>query len=228
MKEQIAPYLREGRGVCCDAEQVIIVSHTLQAMTLVTQVLLDSGDAALVEDPSYIADLADLRAAGIRPISVPIDGEGLDLSAADVKAERAGRADHEPPVSAPITAAIAFGFANRSTLALSSGKPTLCPRIAEPFGSLTLDLATSAPRERCRRIFTAEMPSAWRACPATSARQIRSAASCSNSSDSITLKKMELYLGDWIIDAFQLRNIVDGLFRLDEFTTVAACGPPQR
>lgn len=41
-------------------------------------------------------------------------------------------------------------------------------------------------------------------------------------------KKMELYLGDWITDAFQLRNIVDGLFRLDEFTTVAACGPPQR
>ena len=89
LKEQIALYLREARGVCCDAEQVIIVSHTLQALTLVTQVLLDSGDSALVEDPSYIAELANLRAAGIRPISVPIDAEGLDLSATDVTAERA-------------------------------------------------------------------------------------------------------------------------------------------
>lgn len=40
-------------------------------------------------------------------------------------------------------------------------------------------------------------------------------------------KKMR-YLSDWIIDAFQLRNIVDGPFRLDEFTTGTASGLPQR
>lgn len=89
LKEQIALYLREARGVHCDPEQVIVVAHTLQSMTLVSQVLLDAGDAVLVEDPSYITELANLTAAGIRTISLPIDAEGLDLSAADATAQGA-------------------------------------------------------------------------------------------------------------------------------------------
>jgi len=42
-------------------------------------VLLDPGDAALIEDPAYMGARAALLAAGARLISTPIDSQGLDL-----------------------------------------------------------------------------------------------------------------------------------------------------
>jgi GntR family transcriptional regulator/MocR family aminotransferase len=44
-------------------------------------VLLDPGDAALIEDPGYMGARAALVAAGARLIPTPIDSEGLDLAA---------------------------------------------------------------------------------------------------------------------------------------------------
>jgi GntR family transcriptional regulator/MocR family aminotransferase len=82
LREQIALYLGEARGLACEPDQVIVVSHTLQALTLVSHVLLDPGDTALIEDPSYTAEAAALAASGVRSLSIPIDADGLDIGAA--------------------------------------------------------------------------------------------------------------------------------------------------
>jgi len=82
LRQAIADYLTAARGVCCDAEQVIVVSGAQHALDLAARVLLDSGETAWVEDPGYIGARGALMGAGVRVAPVPVDAEGLDVAAA--------------------------------------------------------------------------------------------------------------------------------------------------
>jgi GntR family transcriptional regulator/MocR family aminotransferase len=81
LRETIAAYLQESRGACCSPEQVIVVSGTQQAITLVAHVLLDPGDRAWIEDPGYPRAKGAFRWAGAQTVPVPLDREGLDVDA---------------------------------------------------------------------------------------------------------------------------------------------------
>lgn len=81
LRRAIAQYLRQSRGVRCEPEQVIIVSGTQQALVLACQLLLDPGDGAWIEDPGYNGAREAMRLAGVRPIPVPLDAEGLSVQA---------------------------------------------------------------------------------------------------------------------------------------------------
>ena len=85
LREAIAEYLQESRGVHCTPEQVIIVSGTQQAITLTAHVLLDPGDRAWIEDPGYPRARGAFRWAGARAVPVPLDAEGLSLDQARSK-----------------------------------------------------------------------------------------------------------------------------------------------
>ncbi len=89
LRQQISLYLGEARGVTCEPEQVIVLSGTLPGITLIAQLLLDPGDVAVLEDPSFITEVATLIANGVRPINVPIDRSGLDLARAGAEAQQA-------------------------------------------------------------------------------------------------------------------------------------------
>lgn len=80
LRETVADYLQESRGVHCSPEQVIIVSGTQQAITLTAHVLLDPGDRAWIEDPGYPRARSAFRWAGARTIPVPLDDEGLKIA----------------------------------------------------------------------------------------------------------------------------------------------------
>ncbi|MBS1968488.1 MAG: PLP-dependent aminotransferase family protein, partial [Chloroflexi bacterium SZAS-1] len=54
LREAIAAYLRDARAVHCDAQQVLIVSGSQQALDLAARLLLDEGDAVWMEDPCYL------------------------------------------------------------------------------------------------------------------------------------------------------------------------------
>lgn len=88
LREAIATYLQESRGVHCSPEQVLIVSGTQQAITLTAHVLLDPGDRAWVEDPGYPRAQGAFRWAGAQAVPAPLDDEGLALDRI-----RSGRAD---------------------------------------------------------------------------------------------------------------------------------------
>ena len=81
LREAVAAYLRSAQAVRCDADQVIITAGTQQALHLTTQVLLEAGEAAWVEEPCYQGTRGALSLAGAEIAPVPVDGEGLDLSA---------------------------------------------------------------------------------------------------------------------------------------------------
>ncbi|GHO56588.1 PLP-dependent aminotransferase family protein [Ktedonobacter robiniae] len=53
LREAIAHYLTTSRAVCCQPEQVLIVSGAQQAIDLTARLLLDEGDVVWVEDPGY-------------------------------------------------------------------------------------------------------------------------------------------------------------------------------
>ena len=81
LREAIAGYLGAARAARCSPEQVVVVSGSQQALDLAARVLLDPGDAVWVEDPGYAGARAALVGAGARLVPVPVDGDGLDVSA---------------------------------------------------------------------------------------------------------------------------------------------------
>ncbi|PYX56334.1 MAG: PLP-dependent aminotransferase family protein [Acidobacteria bacterium] len=79
LRQAIASYIRTARAVRCGEEQVIVVSGSQQAIDLITRLLTDPGDSALVEDPGYPGARAALRAAGASLIRLPVDSEGANI-----------------------------------------------------------------------------------------------------------------------------------------------------
>ena len=77
LRVAVARYLRAARGVQCDTAQVMIVSGVQQAIDLVVKVLVEPGDAVWIEDPTYPALHAALRAAQARVVPVRVDDHGL-------------------------------------------------------------------------------------------------------------------------------------------------------
>jgi GntR family transcriptional regulator / MocR family aminotransferase len=96
LRETIAVYLRTARGVRCEADQIMIVSGSQQALDLTTRVIVDPGAPVWVEEPGYWLVHHVLRAAGCRSVPVPVDAEGLNV-AAGIRLNRKARASFVAP-----------------------------------------------------------------------------------------------------------------------------------
>jgi GntR family transcriptional regulator / MocR family aminotransferase len=81
LRTEVAQYLRAARAVRCDPEQIVIVSGAQQALDLSVRSLIDPGDAVWVEDPGYLGARAALRSMGADLVPVPVDQDGLLVSA---------------------------------------------------------------------------------------------------------------------------------------------------
>jgi GntR family transcriptional regulator/MocR family aminotransferase len=108
LREAIAAYVRTSRGVRCEAEQIMIVSGSQQALDLATRVLLDAGTAAWTEEPGYRLVRRVLQSAGCRAVPVPVDPNGL-VVAAGIKLNRKARAvfvtpSHQFPLGVTMSA----------------------------------------------------------------------------------------------------------------------------
>ena len=77
LREAIAAHLAAARGVRATARQVVVLASAQEAMELACRVLLDPGDAAWIEDPSWSGARGALAAAGARIVPVPVDADGL-------------------------------------------------------------------------------------------------------------------------------------------------------
>src|SRR4051794_3225849 len=67
------------RGVPTVPEQIFVTAGALHAFTLLLRVLAGPGDRVLTEHPTYAAALDAVRAAGARPVPVPLLSGGWDL-----------------------------------------------------------------------------------------------------------------------------------------------------
>ncbi|HSA57250.1 MAG TPA: PLP-dependent aminotransferase family protein [Gemmatimonadaceae bacterium] len=102
LRAAVAEYLRAARGVRCSPEQVFIVAGSQQAIDLCARVLLDPGDTAWLEDPGYHGARGALAAAGARIVAVPVDAEGLVVSAGRKRAPDARLAFVTPSRQLPL------------------------------------------------------------------------------------------------------------------------------
>ncbi|NNH70258.1 PLP-dependent aminotransferase family protein [Nocardia uniformis] len=68
-----------GRPVLVD--EVFVTHGSQQALSLLSEVLLDPGALVVVEDPAYVGALQVFRAAGARIEAVPVDAEGMRVDA---------------------------------------------------------------------------------------------------------------------------------------------------
>ncbi|MEO8201953.1 MAG: PLP-dependent aminotransferase family protein [Gemmatimonadota bacterium] len=82
LRQAIAAHVAGSRAVACSPDQVIVMSSAQQAVDLVSRVLIDPGEAAWIEDPCYPPTMHLLRAAGAVVVPIPVDLNGLDVSAA--------------------------------------------------------------------------------------------------------------------------------------------------
>jgi GntR family transcriptional regulator/MocR family aminotransferase len=81
-RSTIAEYLRHFKGVRCDPEQIFILSGSQQALHLIVRLVLNEGDTACIEDPSYRSARRVLITLGARVMPVPVDDEGMQVERA--------------------------------------------------------------------------------------------------------------------------------------------------
>jgi GntR family transcriptional regulator/MocR family aminotransferase len=102
LREAIADYLRQARGIDCAAEDVLIVSGIRQAVDLICRLLLDIGDKVWVERPGFPGIGAAIAASGGRLVHVAVDDEGLDVAEGLRRAPRARLACVAPSHQYPL------------------------------------------------------------------------------------------------------------------------------
>jgi GntR family transcriptional regulator/MocR family aminotransferase len=107
-REAICSYLRTARGVKCTADQILVVSGSQQALDITARVLLDPGNEVWMEEPGYALQRTILTTSECRVIDVPVDRDGMDVSAGIKRAPLARAAfvspSHQYPMGATMSA----------------------------------------------------------------------------------------------------------------------------
>lgn len=78
-RQAIAEYLGAVRGVRCEPSQILVTTGSQQALLLCAQVLLDSNDRMLMEEPGYPGARQAFMTAGVRLTPVRLDSEGMNI-----------------------------------------------------------------------------------------------------------------------------------------------------
>lgn len=102
LRQAIAAYLHVSRGVACTADQIFVTAGYSASLALAAGALLRQGDTVWIEDPCYPPTRAVLRAASLTAQPVPVDEEGLIVSAGRELASHARMAVVTPSHQAPL------------------------------------------------------------------------------------------------------------------------------
>lgn len=77
LRSGLQGYLWRARGITCSAQQIVIVNGSQQGLDLCARLLLDPGDAFVIENPGYLLARHAFAAAGGIARPVPVDRDGL-------------------------------------------------------------------------------------------------------------------------------------------------------
>lgn len=79
-REAVADRLALTQGRRPNAKELMITSGGIDALTLITKAMLDPGDVALVESPTYLGAIIGFTSFDARLRSIAMDDEGLDVN----------------------------------------------------------------------------------------------------------------------------------------------------
>ena len=92
LREFLTTKLKRDAGIDCAADDILIVSGSLQALDLVNATLLARGDTIIIEQDTYQGALNRLTRLGVNMVGIPLDEDGMRMDAlakalADLKAK---------------------------------------------------------------------------------------------------------------------------------------------
>jgi DNA-binding transcriptional MocR family regulator len=77
LREQLADFMTSKGVSGMTPESLIVTTGSQQALDLIAKTLLDEGDVALVEAPTFLATIQCFRLYGPQVLGVPIDADGV-------------------------------------------------------------------------------------------------------------------------------------------------------
>jgi 2-aminoadipate transaminase len=81
LREFLTAKLKRDAGIACTADDILIVSGSLQALDLVDATLLARGDTVILEQDTYQGSLNRLSRLGVNAVGIPLDHEGMRMDA---------------------------------------------------------------------------------------------------------------------------------------------------
>jgi 2-aminoadipate transaminase len=81
LREFLTAKLKRDAGIDCAADDILIVSGSLQALDLVNATLLSRGDTVIIERDSYQGALNRLTRLGVHAVGIPLDQDGMRIDA---------------------------------------------------------------------------------------------------------------------------------------------------
>jgi 2-aminoadipate transaminase len=81
LREFIAAKLKRDAAIDCGADDILIVSGSLQALDLVNATLLARGDTIITEQDTYQGALNRLTRLGVNMVGIPLDENGMRMDA---------------------------------------------------------------------------------------------------------------------------------------------------
>jgi 2-aminoadipate transaminase len=81
LREFLTHKLKRDAAIDCSADDILIVSGSLQALDLVNRTLLVRGDTVLIEQETYQGSLNRLTRLGVNAVGIPLDAHGIRIDA---------------------------------------------------------------------------------------------------------------------------------------------------
>src|ERR1700743_314690 len=81
LRQFLSAKLKRDAGINCDADDILIVSGSLQALDLVNATLLARGDTVIIERDTYQGSLNRLTRLGVNAVGIPLDQDGMRMDA---------------------------------------------------------------------------------------------------------------------------------------------------
>jgi DNA-binding transcriptional MocR family regulator len=174
------------RGAPTTGDQIVVTAGALHGLNLILRAFAAPGDRALVDHPTYPAALDALRAAGVRPVPVPLTAAGWDVELLEATLRQAAPRlayvvpDHHNPTGLSLPAEdrerlVALARATRTPLVVDEAMAELHLDAAPqpPVAACDLDGDTVISVGSMSKGFWAGLRIGWiRAAPALAARLV--------------------------------------------------------
>jgi GntR family transcriptional regulator/MocR family aminotransferase len=109
LRAAIAAHIGITRGVRCTPEQIILTAGSQGALYLAVRTLLNSGEAAWLENPGYFGARGALVAAGAHVVPVPVDEQGIDVASGRQRCPEARLVSTTPAHQLPTGVTMSLG-----------------------------------------------------------------------------------------------------------------------
>ena len=79
LRDFLVTKLKRDAGISCTADEILLVSGSLQALDLVNHTLLTRGDTVIIEQDTYQGSLTRLARLGVHAVGIPLDEGGMRM-----------------------------------------------------------------------------------------------------------------------------------------------------